>query len=154
MESLGIIEQLRDVGAIMALALAACGSAFGTGIAGMGAIGAWKKNFIQNKPPSFLLVAMTAAPLTQTIYGFILMQNMVGAIAIKGQYLWGVGAFAGLAMGLSAFWQGKCAAVACDSMGETGKGFGNYITVLGMTETVALLVMVFTIVVLKRLAGA
>ena len=151
---IGIIEQLRDLGAIMALGLSGCGSAFGTGIAGMAAIGAWKKNFIQNKPPSFLLVAMTAAPLTQTIYGFILMQNMVAAIAIKGQYLWGVGALAGLAIGLSAFWQGKCAAVACDSMGETGKGFGNYITVLGMTETVALLVMVFTIVVLKKLAGA
>src|SRR4030043_42354 len=103
MESLGMMEQLRDLGAIMALGLAGCGSAVGTGIAGMGAIGAWKKNFIQNKPPSFLLVAMTAAPLTQTIYGFILMQNMVGAIAIKGQYLWGVGAFAGIASAGSAF---------------------------------------------------
>jgi V/A-type H+-transporting ATPase subunit K len=39
-------------------------------------------------------------------------------------------------------------------MGETGKGFGNYLVVLGMTETVALLVMVFTIVFLRRLAGA
>jgi V/A-type H+-transporting ATPase subunit K len=154
MESLGVMEQFRDLGAILALTLAAFGSAFGAGIAGMSAIGAWKKNFIQNKPPSFLLVALTAAPLTQTIYGFILMQSMVGAIAIKGQYLWSVGAFAGVAMGLSAFWQGKCAACACDSMGETGKGFGNYIAVLGMTETVALLVMVFTIVVLKKLAGA
>jgi V/A-type H+-transporting ATPase subunit K len=154
MEIVGILEQFRDLGAAMALGIAACGSAFGTGISGMSAIGAWKKNFIQNKPPSFLLVALTAAPLTQTIYGFILMQNMVGTIAIKGQYLWGVGAFAGIAMGLSAFWQGKCAACACDSMGETGKGFGNYIVILGMTETVALLVMVFAIVVLKRLAGA
>jgi V/A-type H+-transporting ATPase subunit K len=154
MESLGMMEQFRDLGAILALALAAFGSAFGAGISGMAAIGAWKKNFIQNKPPSFLLVALTAAPLTQTIYGFILMQSMVGAIAIKGQYLWAVGAFAGAAMGLSAYWQGKCAACACDSMGETGKGFGNYIAVLGMTETVALLVMVFTIVVLKKLAGA
>jgi V/A-type H+-transporting ATPase subunit K len=154
MESLGVMGQFRDLGAILALTLAAFGSAFGAGLAGMSAIGAWKKNFIQNKPPSFLLVALTAAPLTQTIYGFILMQSMVGAIAIKGQYLWSVGAFAGVAMGLSAFWQGKCAACACDSMGETGKGFGNYIAVLGMTETVALLVMVFTIVVLKKLAGA
>jgi V/A-type H+-transporting ATPase subunit K len=154
MESLGLIEQFRDLGAIMALAFAAVGSGCGAGVAGMAAIGAWKKNFIQNKPPSFLLVPMVAAPLTQTIYGFILMQNMVGAIAIKGQYLWGVGAAAGLAIGVSAYWQGRCAACACDSMGETGKGFGNYIVVLGMTETVALLVMVFTIVVLKKLAGA
>ena len=153
MESIGIMGQFRDLGAILALAFSAVGSAFGAGIAGMSAIGAWKKNFVQNKPPSFLLVALTAAPLTQTIYGFILMQNMVGAIAIKEQYLWSVGAFAGIAIGFSAFWQGKCAAVACDSMGETGKGFGNYIAILGMTETVALLVMVFTIVVLKKLAG-
>lgn len=153
MESIGIMGQFRDLGAILALALAAFGSAVGAGISGMAAIGAWKKNFTQNKPPSFLLVALTAAPLTQTIYGFILMQNMVGAIAIKEQYLWGVGAFAGAAIGLSAYWQGKCAACACDSMGETGKGFGNYIAILGMTETVALLVMVFTIVVLKKLAG-
>jgi V/A-type H+-transporting ATPase subunit K len=153
MESLGLLGQFRDLGAILALALSAFGSAFGVGFAGMAAIGAWKKNFTQNKPPSFLLVGLTAAPLTQTIYGFILMQNMV-AYTLGGQYLWGVGAFAGAAMGLSAFWQGKCAACACDAMGETGKGFGNYIVILGMAETVALLVMVFTIVVLKRLAGA
>jgi len=37
--------------------------------------------------------------------------------------------------------------------GETNKGFGNYLVVLGMTETVALLVMVFTIVFIGRLAG-
>ena len=119
----------------------------------MAAIGAWKKNFVQNKNASFLLVALTAAPLTQTIYGFIVMNNML-SLTMKGQYMWGVGAFAGSAIGLSAYWQGKCAAVACDAMGETNKGFGNYLVVLGMTETVALLVMVFTIVFLRRMAGA
>jgi len=118
----------------------------------MAAIGAWKKNFSQNKTASFLLVALTTAPLTQTIYGFIVMNRML-SLTLNGQYLWGVGAFAGGAIGSSAYWQGKCAAVACDAMGETGKGFGNYLVVLGMTETVALLVMVFTIVFLGRLAG-
>lgn len=148
-----LLMQFKDLGAIMVLALAALGSGAGAGIAGMAAIGAWKKNFVQNKNASFLLVALTAAPLTQTIYGFIVMNNML-SITMKGQYLWGVGAFAGLAIGLSAYWQGKCAAVACDAMGETNKGFGNYLVVLGMTETVALLVMVFTIVFLRRMAGA
>ena len=71
------------------------------------------------------------------------------AIANKGLYLWGIGAFAGLAIGLSALWQGKAAAVACDAMGETGKGFGNYLVVLGMTETVALFVMSFTLMLLR-----
>jgi V/A-type H+-transporting ATPase subunit K len=148
-----VVTQFKDAGAIMVLALAALGSASGAGIAGMAAIGAWKKNFVQNKTASFLLVALTAAPLTQTIYGFIVMNKMV-SLALGGQYLWGVGLFAGSAIGLSAYWQGKCAAVACDAMGETNKGFGNYMVVLGMTETVALLVMVFTIVFLGKLAGA
>jgi V/A-type H+-transporting ATPase subunit K len=148
----GLVTQFKDMGAIMVLALSALGSGAGAGIAGMSAIGAWKKNFIQSKNASFLLVALTAAPLTQTIYGFIVMNRML-ALTLKGEYLWGVGLFAGSAIGLSAYWQGKCAAVACDAMGETGKGFGNYLVVLGMTETVALLVMVFTIVFLGKLAG-
>ncbi len=147
-----LLTQFKDAGAILVLALSALGSGSGAGIAGMAAIGAWKKNFSQNKTASFLLVAFTAAPLTQTIYGFIVMNNML-ALTLKGEYLWGIGAFAGAAIGLSAYWQGKCAAVACDAMGETNKGFGNYMVVLGMTETVALLVMVFTIVLIRRLAG-
>jgi V/A-type H+-transporting ATPase subunit K len=149
---INLVAQFKDAGAILVLALSALGSGSGAGIAGMAAIGAWKKNFAQNKAASFLLVALTAAPLTQTIYGFIVMNRML-SLTLNGQYLWGVGAFAGGAIGLSAYWQGKCAAVACDAMGETGKGFGNYMVILGMTETVALLVMVFTIVFLGRLAG-
>lgn len=147
-----LVTQFKDAGAIMVLALSALGSGSGAGMASMAAIGAWKKNFAQNKAASFLLVALVAAPLTQTIYGFIVMNRML-ALTLSGQYLWGVGLFAGSAIGLSAYWQGKAAAVACDAMGETGKGFGQYMVVLGMTETVALLVMVFTIVFLGRLAG-
>jgi V/A-type H+-transporting ATPase subunit K len=149
----GMTAQFKDLGAILVLALSAVGSGWGAGIAGMSAIGAWKKNFTQNKVASFMLVVFVAAPLTQTVYGMIVMQQLM-AIANKGQYLWSIGGFAGLAIGLSALWQGKCAAVACDAMGETGKGFGNYLIVLGMTETVALLVMAFTLMLLGIIAGA
>ena len=148
-----LLLQFKDLGAILVLALSAVGSGWGAGIAGMAAIGAWKKNFAQNKTPSFMLVVFTAAPLTQTVYGMIVMRQLM-SIANKGLYLWSIGAFAGLAIGLSALWQGKCAAVACDAMGETGKGFGNYMVVLGMTETVALLVMAFTLLLLRLVAGA
>lgn len=144
-----LLMQFKDLGVISVLALAALGSAAGAGIAGMAAIGAWKKNFSQNKSANFLLVALVAAPLTQTIYGFIVMNKII-ELAQKGQFLWAVGIFAGSAIGLSAYWQGKCAASACDSLGETGKGFANYMAVLGMTETVALFVMVFTLVVLGK----
>jgi len=145
--------QFSDLGLGLILGLSACGSAAGAGTAGMAAIGAWKKKYLQNKPAAFMLVAFVAAPLTQTIYGMIVMNRMADLV-IQGQSLVGIGAFCGMAMGLSAYLQGKCAACACDAMEETGKGFGNYMIVLGMAETVALLVMAFTLGILGRLAGA
>lgn len=148
-----VLSQFKDLGCSLVLGLAGCGSALGAGVAGMAAIGAWKKSFVQNKTASFLLVAFVGAPLTQTIYGNIVM-NRMSQLAVSGQFVWGLGAFCGLAIGLSAYWQGRCAAVACDAMGETGKGFGNYLAVLGITETVALLVMVFCLIVLGRFAPA
>lgn len=148
-----MLMQFKDLGAILVLALAAVGSGCGTGIAGMAAIGAWKKNFAQNKAASFMLVVFVAAPLTQTIYGMIVMRQLI-EIASKGLFLWSIGAFSGLAIGVSALWQGKCAACACDAMGETDKGFGNYLVVLGMAETVALLVMVFTLMLMGIVGGA
>jgi len=99
-----------------------------------------------------MLVAFAAAPLTQTIYGFIVMNSMVD-LAIQGNDLWGIGAFCGAAIGLSAYFQGKCGACACDAMGETGKGFGNLMIILGLAETVALLVMAFTLGIFGRLAA-
>lgn len=149
----GVLAQFKDLGLGSVLALSAMGSALGTGVAAMAAVGAWKKAFAQNKAASFMLVAFVGAPLTQTIYGMIVMNRMV-ELANKGYYLWSVGIFCGLAMGISALMQGKAGAVASDAMGETGKGFGNYIVVLGIIETVALFVMAFAMGLLGKLAGA
>jgi V/A-type H+/Na+-transporting ATPase subunit K len=141
-----------DLGLGLVLGLSACGSGAGAGVAGMAAIGAWTKNYSQNKPAAFMLLAFVGAPLTQTIYGMIVMNRMY-ELAAQGNDLWGIGAFCGAAIGLSAYYQGKCAACACDAMEETGKGFGNYMIILGMTETVALLVMAFTLGILGKFAG-
>lgn len=132
------------IGVAAALGLSAFGSVLGAGIAGMTAIGSWKKCFLQNKPVPFLLVAFAGAPLTQTIYGFILM-NAIRSGGLDGVGKLAVGLFAGLAMGASALYQGKAAAYASDALAETGQGFGNYILVVGLIETVALFVMVFSL---------
>ena len=95
-----LLMQFQDLGLSLVLALAACGSAAGAGTAGMAAIGSWKKNYSQNKPAAFMLVAFVGAPLTQTIYGFIVMNRMY-ELAAQGIYLWSIGAFCGLAIGLS-----------------------------------------------------
>lgn len=125
-----------------AIALAAIGSAFGAGAAGMAAIGAWKKCYAQNRPAPFTLITFVGAPLTQTIYGYILMNTLLASTSPDWLIL-GAGIFGGAAMGSSAYMQGKAGAAASDALAETGKGFGNYIMVLGLIETVALFVMVF-----------
>lgn len=145
-----ILAQFKELGLVSVLALSAIGSIMGAGVAAYAAIGAWKKAFLQNKSASFMLVAFVGAPLTQTVYGMIIM-NKMAELASKGSYLLPVGLLCGAGMGLSAYIQGKAAAVACDAMGETGKGFGNYIVVLGIIETVALFIMAFTLGLLGKL---
>ena len=148
----GVLMQFQELGAVAALALAAVGSALGTGAAGMAAVGAWKKCFAQSKAAPFILTVFVGAPLSQTIYGMIVMNYIVTAIA-KGSYLWGAGILGGIAMGMSAWMQGKAGAAAADAMAETGKGFGNYLIVLGIIETVALFVMVFIMMGACKVVG-
>ena len=64
---------IQTIGMACALGLSAVGSAFGAGYAAMASVGAWKKCYANGKPASFLMVAFSGAPLTQTIYGFLLM---------------------------------------------------------------------------------
>ena len=142
--------QIKDLGAAAVLALAAAGSALGSGAAGMAAIGSWKKCFAQNKNAPFILTVFVGAPLSQTIYGMIVMNAFV-ELAKKGQFMAGAGILCGLAIGMSAWMQGKAGAAASDAMAETGKGFGNYLIVLGVIETVALFVMVFILMAAGKL---
>lgn len=146
-----MVAGLGDMG--LSLALAATGSALGAGAAGMAAIGAWKKALLNNKAAPFILVAFVGAPLSQTIYGFILLNQIKAANLPPESYMMQMilGAAAGLAIGMSAWMQGKAGARAADALAETGKGFGNYIMVLGVIETVALFVMVFTMTALPKL---
>lgn len=142
----------QDFGVAACISLAAMGSAFGTGNAALGAIGSWKKCFAQNKTAPFLLIVLVGFPLSQTIYGFILMGQIAKAAA-AGHALIGIGVFGGLGMGASALMQGKAAAAACDSLAETGKGTVNYIIALGIVETVALFVMVFLMLQIGTFTG-
>ena len=131
------------LGAGLVMGIAAIGSAIGIGIAGQGAIGAWKRCFMANKPAPFILTVFAGAPLTQTIYGFLLMQSMASSTKLDPLFALGLGIAAGFAMLFSAVAQGKAGAAGSDALGETGKGFTNYIMVVGLCETVALFAMVF-----------
>jgi V/A-type H+-transporting ATPase subunit K len=139
------------IGMAAALGLSALGSALGTGAASLSAVGGWKKCYANGRPAPFIMVAFSGAPLTQTIYGFLLM-NFISAAAAAGQdamLLLGAGLFGGLAIGLSAWMQGRAAAAASDALAETGKGTANYFIVIGIVETVALFTLVFLLLLLQ-----
>ena len=135
------------LGTALVMGIAATGSAIGIGAAGQAAIGAWKKCYMVNKVAPFILTVFAGAPLTQTIYGFLLMQQMKSSTADPA-FLRGLGVSAGIAMALSAVAQGKAGAAGADALAETGKGFSQYITVVGLCETVALFALVFSMVAL------
>jgi len=150
------MSNFKDIGiAGAALAFSAIGSGAGAGVAGMAAIGAWKKCFAQNKTAPFIFLAFVGAPLTQTIYGMIVMNALLEASkTVQNTAALGIlGALSGAAIGFSAWYQGLAAASASDAMGETGKGFGNYLMVLGIIETVAIFTMVFTLMAIGKLSG-
>lgn len=142
---------IQTIGMACALGLSAIGSAFGAGYAAMASVGAWKKCYASGKPAPFIMVAFSGAPLTQTIYGFLLMNFIRSAFesGANATLCMAVGIFAGLAIGLSAFFQGKVAAASADALGETGKGTANYFIVIGIVETVALFTLVFSLLLLQ-----
>ncbi len=135
------------LGTALTMGIAAIGSAIGIGIAGQAAIGAWKKCYISNKTAPFILTVFAGAPLTQTIYGFLLMQQIKAASADPA-LLFGLCIASGVSRALSAVVQGKAGAAGADALAETGKGFSQYITVVGLCETVALFALVFSMVAL------
>ena len=80
----------------------------------------------------------------------ILMITMDGK-ADAGYNPWallGIGVAAGIGIGASAYAQGKVGAHCADALGETGQGFSNYLAVIGIVETVAIFIMVFTLLAL------
>jgi len=146
---------LIKLGGAAALSFAAIGSALGTGTAGMAGIGAWKKCYLQGKPAPFILLVFIGAPLSQTNYGLLLLLafNKMAIDPAVASVMWpavlGAGIIGGIAMGMSAWYQGKAGAAGSDALAETGQGFGNYLTTLGIVETVALFVMIFIQMALK-----
>lgn len=141
------MDLIGYIGIAAILGISAVGSAIGAGTAGQAAIGAWKRSYMANKPASFLLVVFAGAPLTQTIYGFIVM-NTLKTAQIDGLFKLGIGVLSGVAIAMSAVAQGKCGAASCDAFGETNKGFAQDLIVVGLCETVAIFVMAFSLAIL------
>ena len=136
---------------------ATAGSALGIGAAAQAAAGAWAKEAKAGKPLNFSYIILTGMPLSQTIYGFILMliglsPLVIGEYAIPATHpgtLLGIGIAGGLAEFASAWIQGLIGAAGCRSISEgEGKGLVFIIISMGIVETVGLFGFVFLLMVL------
>jgi V/A-type H+-transporting ATPase subunit K len=143
----------------LVLAGATIGSALGIGAAAQAAAGAWAKEAKAGKPLNFSYIILTGMPLSQTIYGFILM--LVGlsplitgdnpVVATHAGTLLGIGLAGGLAEMFSAWLQGIIGAAGCRCISEgEGKGLVFIIIAMGIVETVGLFGFVFLLLVLPK----
>jgi V/A-type H+-transporting ATPase subunit K len=143
---------LGMIGAGLVMGISTIGSGFGILAAGAAVVGAWKRCYVAGKPAPMLLLVFAAMPLSQTFYGFILMNQMLtaapGASPEKSLLYLAIGAAAGVSNLFTAYAQGMISASAADAQGETGKGFAQYISVIGICESVALFAMVFSMIAL------
>ena len=138
---------------------ATMGSALGIGAAAQAAAGAWAKEAKAGKPLNFAYIILTGMPLSQTIYGFILMlvglsPLVTGENAITSVHpgtLLGIGIAGGIAELTSAWIQGIIGAAGCRSISEgEGKGLVFIIICMGIVETVGLFGFVFLLLVLPK----
>ena len=136
-----------QLGAALAVGMAAAGSALGCGAAGMSAAGAWAKDAKAGKGLRFTYVILVSMPITQTLYGFIVMSQMAGKLAVADQnagLLLGIGIATGLGEMLSAWMQGAIGAAGCRMLSDSdGKGFAFVVIAMGIAETVGVFTFVF-----------
>ncbi len=153
---------LSQIGAVLALALAAIGSAVGIGLAGQAASGAWAKEAKSGQGLRFTYIILLGLPLSQTLYAFIVMGNMGKviretpelALANVGLML-GIGLAVGIAEMFSAWMQGLIGAAGIRAISDgEGKGFAFIIIAMGIVETVGIFAMVFLLGMMPKAAEA
>lgn len=135
------------VGPVIALGISAIGSCVGCYIAGAASHAVMSR--VEEGHGKY--IAMSAAPASQSIYGFVLMLLMSKAI-VAGTFspISGIamGLFSGLALGSSAVFQGKVCATGIQASAKQPAIFGKCFASVGIIESFALFTLVFSILLL------
>lgn len=135
------------IGPALALGLSAIGSSIGCGIGGMASHAVMSR--VEEGHGKF--IAMSAMPSSQIIYGFILMLLMRDAIqdgSLSALSAIGIGFSSGLAIMISAIFQGKAAASGIQASAKQPAIFGKCLASLGIVESFALFAFVFALMLL------
>lgn len=135
---------LGNFGPILCLGLGAAGSAIGCGVAGMTSHGVMSK--VDEGHAKF--VALAAMPASQSIYAFALMiilNNKLKELIAAGQdtsMIFAIGFACGLALMLSAIYQGKACSSAILAVAKKPGVFGMSFAAPGIVESFALFALV------------
>ena len=135
------------IGPAIVLGLACLGSAIGCGIAGMASHGVMSR--VDENHGKF--IGMSAIPSSQAIYGFVLMLLMKNAIIANTLTAWngiGIGVSIGLAIMISAVYQGMCAATGIQASAKQPAVYGKCLAALGIVESFSLFAFVFALLLI------
>lgn len=136
------------IGPAIVLGLGCMGSAIGCGIAGMASHGAMTR--VEEGHGKF--IGLSAAPSTQAILGFILMvlmKNALKAGTLDSYSAIGIGLFVGLALTISAFYQGRCAATAIQATAKQPAVFGKAFLAIAIVESFAIFAFIFGLLLIS-----
>ncbi len=134
-------------GPALALGLSAAGSAIGCGIAGMASHAVMSR--VEEGHGKY--IGMAAMPSSQSIYGFILMLLMAGAIkdgSLSAMSGIGIGLSSGTAIMVSAIYQGQAAATGIQASAKQPAIYGKCFAALGIVESFALFAFVFALLIM------
>ena len=135
------------IGPAIALGLGCLGSAIGCGIAGMASHAIMSR--VDENHGKF--IGMSVLPSSQAIYAFVLMllmKNAINAKTLTAEGGIGIGIFIGLAIMVSAIYQGKCAATGIQASAKQPAIYGKCLAALGVVESFALFAFVFALLLL------
>jgi V/A-type H+-transporting ATPase subunit K len=143
------MDWLGQIGFALPLGLGAIGSALGIGAAGRAAAGAWAKQGREGQSLDFRYITLTAMPLSQTLYGFVVSFLILKPILAQGVganngWIFCIGLAAGLGELFSAWMQGVIGAAGIRAMSEAdGKPYANTMIAMGIAETVGIFAFAF-----------
>jgi V/A-type H+-transporting ATPase subunit K len=133
-----------------AMALSSIGSVIGCSIAGQAAIGA----MLDTDSGHGRFVGVAAMPSSQTIYGLVVMLALNRAVTLENApALAGVGLLAGLALGVSAIYQGVCCASSIHAAKSKPEVLGLSLAPAAMVEGFAVFAFIFALVLSGGIPG-
>lgn len=136
------------IGPAIVMGLGCLGSSIGCGIAGMASHGVMTR--VDEGHGKF--IALSAIPSSQSIYGFILMIMMKGALkagTLSPMSAIGIGIFVGIAIMASSIFQGKCCVTAIQAAAKQPAILGKTFAAIGIVESFALFAFVFALLLMQ-----